>query len=99
MSISPRRLVSKNLGMAVLSAWVLILFSMAPIVFALVCLAVTLTFVVPAVLVLAILIPLVLFLAPILQICRSWSGWSWSWVGSAFWCPWLWSWLCRRSTC
>ena len=89
MSISPRRIVSSNKALAVLSSWALIL--LAPVVFAVAVLAVTVTFVIPVVLVLAILIPFVLFLAPILHICRSWSGWSW--VGSALWCPWLWSWL------
>jgi len=93
MSVTLRRGVSKNQGLAVLSSWALILVGVAPCFVTLACLAVALTLVVRVVLVLAMLIPLVFFFAPVLQVCGSRSGRSWSLVGSAFWCPWLWSWL------
>src|ERR1700690_455313 len=93
MTTNQSRVLAHRQGLPVLFSLVLILVGLAPIVLTLACLAVTLTFVVPMVLVLAISIPLTFFMAPILQVCRSWSGWSWTWIGSAFWCPWLWSWL------
>jgi len=93
MTTNQNRVLVPYQGFQVLSLLDLILVSLAPIVFTLGCLAVTLTFIVPLVLVLALLIPLAFFLAPIIEVCRSWSGWSWSWLGSTFWCPWLWSWL------
>jgi len=93
MGTNQSRVFAHHQGLPVFSPLVLILVGVAPIVLTLACLAVTLTFVVPVVLVLAILLPLALFLTPILQACRFWSGWSWSWVCLAHWCPGLWSWL------
>jgi hypothetical protein len=95
MVVNPRRVLGYFRDLPVLTSLALVLAGEAPIVLVLACLAVTVTFVLPAALVLVILIPLGVFLFPILQVCRSWFGWSWSWVCMAHGCPWLWSWLCR----
>jgi hypothetical protein len=82
-------------GLPVRSSLALILSGLAPVTLILACLALLLVFLVPLALGLALLLPLVLLLAPLVLACRSWSGWSWSWLGWPCWFPWLWSWLCR----
>ena len=91
MAMNQSRVLGHLRDLPVLSSLALALAGEAPIVLTLACLAVTITFVIPPALVLVILIPLGVFLIPILQVCRSWSGWSWSWVCLAHWCPSLWS--------
>jgi DNA-binding CsgD family transcriptional regulator len=49
----------------------------------------------PLALALALVPPLALVLGPLVLACRSWPGWSWSWLGWPCWFPWLWSWLGR----
>jgi hypothetical protein len=73
----------------------LLLTGLAPVTWIEACLALILAFLVPLALVLALLPPLALVLALLVLACRSWPGWSWSWLGWPCWFPWLWSWLCR----
>jgi hypothetical protein len=82
-------------GLAVRSSLALILSGLAPVTFILAGLVLVLTFLVPLALALALLLPLALVLAPLVLACRSWSGWSWSWLCWYGWCPGLWSWLGR----
>jgi hypothetical protein len=77
------------------SSLALILTGLAPVTLTVACLALVLAFLVPLALVLALLLPLVLLLAPLVLACRSWPGWSWSWLGWPDWFPWLCSWLWR----
>ncbi len=72
----------------------LILAALAPPVWGVAGLAVSLIFIVPAILVLALSAPMSLVLAPLVLACRSWSNWRWGWLclPDCFMEPW--SWLC-----
>src|SRR5690242_18722189 len=78
-------------GLAVRSSLALILTGVAPVTLMVACLALVLAFLVPLALTLALVLPLALVLGPLALACRSWPGWSWSWLGWPCWFPWLWS--------
>jgi hypothetical protein len=73
----------------------LILTALAPWTVTVGCLALSLAFLVPLALVLALSALVAPVLAPLVLACRSWPGWSWSWLSCHCWFPGLWSWLGR----
>src|SRR5215468_1843604 len=73
----------------------LILTGLAPVTLAVGCLALALAFLVPLALALGLSAVGALVLAPLVLACRSWPGWSWSWLCWPCWFPGLGSWLGR----
>jgi hypothetical protein len=77
----------------------LILAGVAAPVWGVAGLTISLTLLIPVVLVLALSAPLSLALAPLVLACRSWPDWRWGWLCRPDWLLEPWSWLCRCWRC